>query len=714
MRRDAMKKHEGTVLFILAAVLGLAALANGAVLQQTAGELFEKALYVEEGQGDLQKAIGLYQDIVKRFPESREIAAKAQLQIGLCYEKLGLKEAEKAFQKVINDFPEQQETVKKAREKLSLLPGARAALEKAAGEFQVRKVWDAEIDDWFVGSPSPNGRYLTYSSEQSFLSLGVRDLLKGESRLIRPNKSWDEAEESCSSSIFSPDGSQIAYSCQAKGRRHQLRIVNLDGTSMRILHDGRNANNQVPENLIPFGWTSDGKQILTIFSRQDNISGIAFISALDGSIKYEKALSLRLPWGGKMSLSPDGRYIAGTYLPRADSANKDIFLLSIEGGPEATLVEHPADDQLIGWSRDGRQVLFTSDRTGTIGIWAVNISDGKARGTPELVRENVGNIRPLGMTGDGKLYYGIASGSSDVYVAPMDPATGKVLAPPVKGVRKYETFNSAPDWSPDGQFLVCRSSRGKAANESPVLLIRSMRTNEVRELIPKTPRGRLNYYYLRWSPDGRSFLGLGMDENGQVGTLLSVDAQTGEAKVIARSDSGVDGIGGIIAPDWSSDGKHIYFVRIGNEFRRVCRLEVGTGVEKEICRFPKAASGPFWLASSPDGQQLALHAEGKIKILSSDGSKSRELTEAERGTVLAWTAEGKNILFGKHQEGSKDMVELWIVPVSGGEPQKAGLSMPQLFMLRVSPDGKNIAFTASEQPQKSEVWVMENFLPKEE
>jgi Tol biopolymer transport system component len=202
-----------------------------------------------------------------------------------------------------------------------------------------------------------------------------------------------------------------------------------------------------------------------------------------------------------------------------------------------------------------------------------------------------------------------------------------------------------------------------------------------------------------------------MDENGQVGALLSIDAQTGEAKIISRSDSGVDGIGGIIAPECSPDGKSIYFVRIGNEFRRVCRLEMETGVEKEICRFPEAASGPFWLASSPDGQYLALHAEGKIKILSRDGAESLDLTEAKRGTVLAWTADGENILFGKHQEGSKDMVELWIVAAGGGEPQKAGLSMPQLMMLRVSPDGKNVAFTASEQPAKSEVWVLENYLP---
>jgi Tol biopolymer transport system component len=75
--------------------------------------------------------------------------------------------------------------------------------------------------------------------------------------------------------------------------------------------------------------------------------------------------------------------------------------------------------------------------------------------------------------------------------------------------------------------------------------------------------------------------------------------------------------------------------------------------------------------------------------------------------------DGKNILYGKLQEGNQKLVDLWRVPVAGGEPQKAGLSMSRLMILRVSPDGKNIAFTASEQPEKSEIWVMENFLPKE-
>ncbi len=502
-------------------ILSIMAVAQSTPSQQSAEDLYEAALLKKEAEGDLNGAINLFQNIVTKFPDRRDFAAKAQFQIGICYEKLGLKQAQEAFQKVIEKYPDQGEMVKAAREKLALLASPREAAEKGAREFRMQKVWDAPIYSWF-SSPSSDGKYLAYSSEQDFMSLGVYDLVKGESRLLTHNKSWFDAGY-CYDPIISPDTSQIAYCCQVKDRIIQLRTVNIDGTSTRILRDGKDGL-----DYIPFGWTSDGKQILTAFFGRDNISGIAFISPVDGLVKKKLALSFKVSSGTEMSLSPDERFIAGGYLPRKDSTNKDIFLLAIDGGKEVPLVEHPADDQLIGWSPDGKQVLFTSDRTGTIGIWTVRVSGGKAVGTPEFVRGNMGNIQPIGITRSGKLYYKVSSGSSDIFIASVDPATGKVLAPPAKAVRKYETFNSTPDWSPDSQFLVCRSSRGSLGNEA-ALLILSMQTNEVRELIPKTSGGRLMYYYLRWSPDGRSFLGVGRDDKEVVGALLLVVVLTGEA-----------------------------------------------------------------------------------------------------------------------------------------------------------------------------------------
>jgi Tol biopolymer transport system component len=409
-----------------------------------------------------------------------------------------------------------------------------------------------------------------------------------------------------------------------------------------------------------------------------------------------------------MSLSPDGKYIAYSFSPQQDSRNRDIFLLAADGSRQVSLVEHPADDQVLGWAPDGKRVLFKSDRTGSIGTWIIQVADGKPKGEPELVRADMGNLRPLGLTRDGSLYYGIYSGWSDVYVATVDPATGEVLAPPIKAVQKFEGFNSAPSWSPDGQELACRSSRGEVAGGDVVLLIRSFRTGEIRELVPKHVGG-LNFHYIRWSPDGRSILAVGPDEKGKWWFLFAINAQTGDAEIIARSDS--DKGEAIFSPEWAPDGKIVYFIRSDKEFRRLIRYEVETGMEKELLRSPQSLGVFFYYGVSPDGRQLALAAAGAVKLLSTAGGEPRDLIQVKDISTIAWARDGQYILYGKRRDGSEDIVDLWRVPTKGGEPQKLELAMPRLMHLRVHPDGRRIAFTARTQNEKAEVWVMENFLP---
>jgi hypothetical protein len=71
-RRGAMKTTRFILILALAVALGILVPGRAAVPQQTAGELFEKALYVEEGQGDLQKAMDF--GYCKRFPGERVAA----------------------------------------------------------------------------------------------------------------------------------------------------------------------------------------------------------------------------------------------------------------------------------------------------------------------------------------------------------------------------------------------------------------------------------------------------------------------------------------------------------------------------------------------------------------------------------------------------------------------------------------------------------------
>ena len=77
------------------------------------------------------------------------------------------------------------------------------------------------------------------------------------------------------------------------------------------------------------------------------------------------------------------------------------------------------------------------------------------------------------------------------------------------------------------------------------------------------------------------------------------------------------------------------------------------------------------------------------------------------GSGLAWTADGRYVLFGVYRPDQPEPMELWRVPAEGGEPQKL-LEMDGVKDISVHPDGRRIAFTGGSV--QMEVWAMENFL----
>ena len=134
-----------------------------------------------------------------------------------------------------------------------------------------------------------------------------------------------------------------------------------------------------------------------------------------------------------MSFSPDGRYIVYDFPPKEDSLERDIFLLATDGSREVRLVEHPANDLFPVWAPDGKRIVFASDRTGSLGVWVIQVSEGQLHAAPELVKRDLGQrSRMLGVTRKGSYYYGVGPKWNDVYIAKLDPETGTVLAPPTK------------------------------------------------------------------------------------------------------------------------------------------------------------------------------------------------------------------------------------------------------------------------------------------
>ena len=321
-------------LFACVMLIAAFTLALSATGQQSAEQMYKSGLYEEEVGGDLQKAIGIYQDLLKRFPANREVAAKAQLHIGLCYEKLGTAEAEKAFQKVIDNYPEQSDAVREAREKLSLLMRSRAAAKAGPAEFSTRRVWsgpEVEIE----GTVSPDGRLLTFVDWETG-DLAVRDLASGTNRRLTHTDEKHPWTEFAMFSKWSRDGRRIAYQWYGKDDILELRVLDLEDSSVRTIH-----RNKSPYDwALAFDWSPDGRHVLaaifldaTPTQARENRAGL--ISVQDGSFEavgahYQTLISsFALPQG--FAFSPDGRFIVYDALrSEEETGNRDIFIIAMD------------------------------------------------------------------------------------------------------------------------------------------------------------------------------------------------------------------------------------------------------------------------------------------------------------------------------------------------------------------------------------------------
>lgn len=702
-----MNRFSRTLLVVIA----LLVIATAASAQQNKAEkLYQQALYEMEGMGDYSKAIELFNRVVTEFPKDKPVAAKALLHIGMCHEKSGKAEAQKAYERVIKEFADQREVVAEARARLAALTQLGLAVPTSA--VVTRRI----TDDAFVdqrGTPSADGRFLS-TTDWSTGDLAVIDAVTGQKRHLTNKGSWTGSEEFALFSAFSPDGKRIAYAWFNKAQKFELRLIDAEGTLPRVLYFS-----EADFLAWPTAWTPDGNSVLVVIARQDGTSQIALISAADGTVRALKTLA-HSPGGGifKASISPDGgRYVVYDNPGREDAPEHDIFLVPVEGGREIPLVRHPADDMFPVWAPDGRSVVFVSDRTGTLGLWRIRVANGKPHGPEELLKQDVGRLMPIGFSSKGSFYYSLETGLIDVYLATLDLAAGKITPSPEPISQRFIGTRSQPHWSPDGKYLVCLSARGPlpAAMGSRTLSIFSPETGRERELVLNLENVRRP----RWSPDAREILVNAVDAQRRQG-IFRVDARNGDSSPIVLNQPGITHGW----PAWSHDGKLVFFVR--NEVRKdtsaLIQRDLRSGEEKEIyCTSEPISFNGFEL--SPDGQQIVLNllerttSTGTLKIVPLAGGESRDLFQVQGtsrimgSTRPVWTPDGKEILFVRIVQ-PQSVFEIWRVSVQSGKAEKLGLTMENMSNITLHPDGKRLAFQAGQT--KSEIWVMENLLPEEE
>jgi Tol biopolymer transport system component len=653
--------------------------------------LLQKAIQKETVDGDLNAAIEMYRRIAENPGEDRAVAAKALLQIGKCYEKLGSQEARKAYETLLKQYSDQSDIATEARTRL-------AALTKPADDSGIRmRRIGASPTAPPGGSLSPDGRLLVHTDWDSGGNVSIRELSSGKTRLVT-SYAYGPGQFALYP-IMSTDGKQIAFSWYSDKPSWDLRVVGIDGGEPRILYADGNYE------VMPASWSPDGRQIaFRRYILKEAAKGrplttdIALIDVADDSIRVLKSFEGQF-WP-QIFYSDDGRYFAYDFPSDKDSGRYDISLLAIDGSREVPLVRHPANDKLLGWIPGTRDLLFRSDRSGTYDLYVLHMSGDGPDGAPEPIKRAIGEINPVGFVDDGSFYFSIYTRAGSLLIAPFDLQSGKIQ---FESATTDRGSNMLPMWSPDGNYLAFATERHRPGGPGQPfrrLRIRNMKTGDIRETAPHLI---INQLYC-WAPDARAIIVRGSDteRQGRYG-IYQVELPGGNASLLfelADDDKA--------AVLWTAGRKAIVYSRSGPIIMR--DLET----RDEIQLSGQSGLNIHTISVSPDGENLALGISrsqsslSKIVTIPISGGAVQELAALEAPQTLfgdiVWTPDGKYLFFPVAESQNSHI--LYRIRAEGGKPERIWELKEVIAGISIHPDSKQIAL--SSLTQATEIWAMEN------
>jgi Tol biopolymer transport system component len=657
----------------------LAALLMGQTPQEAEKRL-QAAIHKETVEGDLRGAVAAYRKVIAGAGPNRAVAAQAQLRLGLCYEKLGAADATKVYRELLSRYGDQKEVVAQAQARLSALSSGTGAAQQGVS---LRLLWDNAID--VSGRISADGRWMSFVDWPSGGNVGLRDLRTGVNKTVNKVGDWPVSNTDVTWTALSNDGKQIAYlfrnnKTAGRGRTYEIRVVGADGSNDRTVYKGQSG-----EYMEPVAWLMDNRRIAVTRYKDDAPleSGLLFVDAADGKVSMRVKTAYAWP-----AFSPDGKWFAYSSTP--ESTKQSIFIGAVEGSePPQEFPARPAGESVGGWSPDGRYLLVSSGRDGSIGHWLRPVADGRITGEAILVKGGVPDraFPWLGFTASGGFAYAVRDRRVKTMTANVD-LDRMTLSGALTPFEEVRGASYGASWSPDGKRMFYRVQDR--------FVIRDVSSGAEYEVLP---RGKRIGQRAQWAPSGNEIV-LFQEDGSETGFVL-MDARTGELRPLVKARADRNNAYAIFSPD----GRRLYF----NGGPGIGVKDMTTG-EVRILHAQAARA----LALSPDGSRLALKAsQRKILILDSATGKEVSVVSTPRQDndfgQIAWTQDGAALLVELWRGGWSANAALARVLLDGNAWKTMDLGT-STNGFAVSPDGKQIAVTQSREHYQ--VWLMENFLPK--
>ena len=697
-----MTRFRSIAFILVICLVGL----SGLLLSQSASTLLEQALLKENGEGDLNAAVAIYRQVVQDQTADPSVRAKAQLHIGMCYEKLGLREAQAAYQKVIDGYPQQHQEVALARERIARLvaaskeDGSKPTFRKV--HFPNRIEWDAQLSSdgksialvnegqlWIVptsgrlgpgypGTPrqlDTRGMKIdwpgfTWSADGQWIAFNGEEVKKGYQRIYIVPANGGEPRQLHENNR---DARVVNYRMSLSPHGETLAFSSVDANGLHIYT--MPVTGSLPKRLVDAparepAFSPDGKMIAYVTDKDlgQGGGGLWVVPAVGGSpTLVADAQNASSPiW------SPDGRMLA---FVDYDASNKiRIVRLGPDGNPvgEKVTVDCPEGiaevRRLAGWTPDneigaivGLQLEFALYAQPVHGGKATFVTQGgypvQPRWSPDGKR--IFHVNKAGQTNGGWLELGIA------YV----PAEGgDVTIVPLQSESKIRiwAYGASNRISPDGKTIVFAGQKPQEGEHAMHIWTLPALGGTPRQLTDAPARFR--DWYPCWSPDGRNiaFVRATAPENWATvgkGNIYVMPAEGGEPRQITSESDRVFDTGPVL---WSPDGKLLaYFSRDEDSVDGTIKVISPEGGQSRIVARVQRIFANKEMAWSPDCRRIAyneIRPDNKIKIVSLDDGNVLEivpdLKDVKEIYHLDWSPDGETLVFGGYTGGGP---EFWTI-----------------------------------------------------
>jgi tricorn protease len=331
------------------------------------------------------------------------------------------------------------------------------------------------------------------------------------------------------------------------------------------------------------------------------------------------------------ALSADGQRIVFEWA-------QDLWVASSAGGEAKRIVADPARDAYPRFTPDGKRIVFSSDRSGSLQIYSMPVDGGE---TIRHTFHTEGNeLECLSPDGTQAIVRGLRErhGYRSTRLMFVD------LVTPRRERRVFDASAHSAAWSPDGKsMLFCRGGeqlyrKGYQGSRASQIWRYDLHSAQFTSLVQTDTESRSPL----WLPDGSGFYYV--SNKSGVGNLHRL--KFGE-KDVPLTDYQEDGI---ITPDLSADGKTLVF-------------RMGLGVYRMN---PETAATPV-----------------EIRLWTSEALPDRSIDsrKIEGTTSCDITSDGKEVIFSAAGE-------LWRVGSDSKPPQRLTHTAAHEEEVQVSPDGK--------------------------